>query len=156
MSFTRSTGQGFKSSPSTKTLSVANAPSVLQRLAARSLTTSGLLVRIQQHFGHRLHLVWKSHRLHLVRKGASTHFVQDERCVEIVIPMGLDRFCRGLAADWIEGLCSCAFVCMIGSLLPTSRIRRHCFCGPRSPESQEYFFLDRSSLRYLHECKPHF
>ena len=61
-----SLGQGNPSSLLCSTLS-ARRLSIVDRLAARSLTGRGLNIHVQQHFGYRLHLEWSgdpnNHRL---------------------------------------------------------------------------------------------
>ena len=52
-----SLGQGNHSSLQSRTLS-ARRLSIVDRLAARSLTGRGLNIHVHQHFGYRLHLEW--------------------------------------------------------------------------------------------------
>jgi hypothetical protein len=133
MSFTRSTGQGFESSHSNRMLNTANRFCIVQRLVARSLSGDGLHIQTHQHFGHRLHLVWSrpsiqcslddeldvEDRVRINCELGRVAVRPDDRCLERVIPIGVDSFFKELVNGGAQDLFFCA--CRYGWLPFQSR-----------------------------------
>jgi hypothetical protein len=169
---TRSTGQGFQSSHSTRTLTAASRFSVVRRLAARSLSGDGLHIRTHQHFGLKLHLVWSlpsiTANIHTLAAGlnltswgcirrtlrhAADAVRADERCVQRVIYIGMHNFCNELVRVGAEGLCFCA--CVYG-WLPVRNLEDKTFdCFHRGDWLGVTKYLDDvpTELRYLRDRK---
>ena len=97
MSLTRSIGQGNFHSQFNH-----DGTSIVKRLASRSLTGRGLQIKIHQHIGYRLHLLWNS--------------TNDERarsmCIERVFLTyhEVSDFCETLTSKAFEGMCDCACI----------------------------------------------
>ena len=76
-------------------------PSIVDRLAARSITARSLQIRVHQHFGYRIHFEWN---------GGSSGNVSS-RFMERRFMMHSDTqtFCIQLCKKGLEGLCSCVY-----------------------------------------------
>jgi len=105
--FQRSTGRGSLHSKMTTAVS-SNNPSIVSRLFSRSITGRNLDIKIHQHFGKRIHLVWKT----LDKSHSNTTYRNPpERCMEryFILYKELENFCRELNYGALEGLCDCVF-----------------------------------------------
>lgn len=73
---------------------ISGSSSIVKRLASQSLTGRGLSTRVHQHYGFKLHLVWKSTR----------NCVTSETCLERCFYKYADveKFCNELN-DWCVG-----------------------------------------------------
>jgi hypothetical protein len=94
--FRRSKGQGRLKFNSCHTLSTAGASNIVRMPMSRSVTGRQLPIRIHQHFGQRLHLVWHT--------PTKTNY-----CMGRVFLMVADMlaFCHQLTRVGAQGLCSC-------------------------------------------------
>jgi hypothetical protein len=99
-SYRRSNGQGILHSHSQHAFS--NLPSIVERLASRSVTGRGLGIEVHQHCGFRLHILW-------VYRRDVTHYKPIESCFErnFFTYAELQTFCSELASGRFEGLCDC-------------------------------------------------
>jgi len=99
--FHRSNGQGNLHSKMTNRI-FSNGPSIVSRLISRSITGQSLNLKVHEHYGLRLHLVWRTHK----------HDDSSERCMEryFFLYEELETFCRGLKFGAMEGLCDCVFM----------------------------------------------
>jgi len=95
MSPTRSVGQAIYRSKAD-----SSRTSIVQRLASRTLAGQSLGIRIHQHIGFQLHLVW-----HI----ADSNNYKSLRCIERVFLKYKDihDFCMELKNGAFEGLCNC-------------------------------------------------
>jgi len=132
MCLTRSIGQGnFHSKFNT------DGTSIVKKLASRSLTGRDLQIKIHQHIGYRLHLLWNP-------------TPNDERskcmCIEKVFSMynEVSDFCKTLTSKAAyEGVCNCA--CITVSEWFEDKIE------PCHATVTEQVFCHRSSLRTFQE-----
>jgi len=99
MSLTRSIGQGHFNSKFNP-----DGTSIIKKLASRSITGRGLQIKIHQHIGYRVHLLWDP-------------TPNDERsrcmCIERVFSMynEFSDFCKTLTSKAVfEGTCTCACI----------------------------------------------
>ena len=101
ISFHRSNGQGNLHSKMTNRI-FSNSPSIVSRLISLSIIGQSLNVKVYQHYGVRLHVVWRTHKY-----GDSS-----ERCMEryFFLYEELETFCRGLKSGALEGLYDCVFL----------------------------------------------
>jgi len=99
--FQRSTGQGRIHSKTSTTIS-SNNP-IVSRLFSRSITGRNLNIKIHQHFGKTIHLVWKP-----LDKSPNN---PSERCMERYFSLyeEIENFCWELKYGTLEGLCDCVF-----------------------------------------------
>jgi hypothetical protein len=97
--FSASNGQGHPFSRACHTLSTTNS-SIITRLTSRSLCGQSLHIHVHQHFGNRLHLLWK----------CANNRATSEKCIErrFFTSNDTDKFCFELVKGTLEGLCSCA------------------------------------------------
>ena len=134
MSLTRSIGQGHFHSKFNP-----NGTSIIKKLASRSITGRGLQIKIHQHIGYRVHLLWDPNP-------------NDERstcmCIERVFSMynEVSDFCNTLTSKAVfEGTCNCA--CITVSKQFEDKIEQcHAFVT-------EPVFCHRSCLRTIQEYK---
>jgi hypothetical protein len=98
--FSASNGQGNRFSRTCHTLSTTNS-SIIARLTSRSLCGQSLHIHVHQHFGFRLHLLWKC---------ANNH-ATSEKCIErrFFTCNDIDTFCFQLRKGTLEGLCNCVW-----------------------------------------------
>jgi len=80
----------------------SNSSSIVSRLISRSITEQSLKINVHQHFGLKLHLVWRTHR----------YDDSPERCKErcFLIYEELETFCKELKYGARVGLCDCVFI----------------------------------------------
>ena len=92
-------GQGNLFSKMSHRLST-NGSSIVTRRASRSLTKRGLQIQVHQHFGYKLHLVWRG-----TRNGVSSELYGED----LPAPKyeDVDKFCTELKNGALEGLCDC-------------------------------------------------
>jgi hypothetical protein len=76
-------------------------PSIVDRLAARSVTGQSLDIRVHQHIGYRVHFEWKS------GNGNKDNFRAMER--RFFMYSDAKTFCIELYKFELEGLCSCMY-----------------------------------------------
>ena len=76
-------------------------PTILDRLAARSVTAQSLQILVHQHFGYRIHFEWNGGRSDNV----------SSRFMERRFLMGSDTqtFCIEFCKKGLEGLCTCVY-----------------------------------------------
>jgi hypothetical protein len=99
-SYRMSTGQGRPHLHSHHRIS--NLSSIVKRLASRSLTGRGLDIKVHQHYGFRLHLVWEWKRDAQNCKPSESCFVRN-----FFDYKDLEKFCNELVNGGLEGLCDC-------------------------------------------------
>ena len=75
--------------------------SIVQRLISRSLTGRGLDIKIHQHHGYRLHILWEWDR----KKNCKPLESCFERYFDCYTDM--EKFCSELTTGGLEGLCDC-------------------------------------------------
>ena len=97
MSLTRSIGQGNVYSKFNH-----DGTSIVKRFASRSLTGRGLQIKIHQHIGYRLHLLWNPTNDETARS----------MCIERVFLMyhEVSDFLEKLTSKAFEGMCDCACI----------------------------------------------
>ena len=130
MSLTRSIGQGHFHSKFNP-----DGTSIIKKLASRSITGRGLQIKIHQHIGYRLHLLWNP-------------TPNDEMCIESVFSMyhEVSDFCKTLTSEAVfEGTCNCASI--------TVRERFEDKIEPCHATVTEQVFCHRSCLRTFQEYK---
>ena len=132
------TGQGIPSSLAARAIS-DNRLSIVDRLAARSLTGQGLRVRVHQHYGYRLHLQWKGNRN---REGSSRFMERHFRGFPDVL-----SFCEQLCDGRLEGLTTCVYdMCYKALFHKASTCRREPILS-----SQTYLLRPKRWLRAAEE-----
>jgi len=96
-----SIGRGNPSSLPCRRVS-ARRLSIVDRLAARSLTGRGLHILVHQHYGYRLHLEWS---------GSGSCSRDSSRFLERRFNMfgEAESFCTELCNQGLEGLCTCVY-----------------------------------------------
>jgi len=133
-----SLGQGNPSSLQSRTRS-ARRLSIVDRLAARSLTGRGLDIHVHQHFGYRLHLEWSgdpnNHRSHRFMERRFHRWDQTK------------SFASQLCSRGIEGLCTCVYD---ASYQPPRDKAPRCLRGPFYA-SQELVIMPTHELKILED-----
>jgi len=116
-------------------------PSIVDRLAARSVTALSLQLLAHQHFGYRIHLEWN---------GCSSSRVSS-RFVERRFFMHFDAqtFCIELCSKGLEGLCACMYG-DYNTFIPQKAPR--CLREPFRP-SQKYSLKPKWWLKSLEEIE---
>jgi len=76
-------------------------PSIVDRLAARSVTALSLQILVHQHFGYRVHLEWNGGNSSRV----SSRFMERR----FFMHYDAQTFCIELRRKGLEGLCSCMY-----------------------------------------------
>jgi hypothetical protein len=132
-SYRKSTGQGRLHSHSYHRIS--NLSSIVKRLASRSLTGQGLGIKVHQHYGFRLHLVWEwkrnikncSSRFSFRRPfrpsaSADQKLYISKYCFERNLFTYFDVWllCSELVTGGLEGLCSC--VSCVSDVYPEDKV----------------------------------
>jgi hypothetical protein len=76
-------------------------PSIVDRLAARSVTGQSLQIHVHQHFVYRLHLVWNG----------GSNSMETYRFMEwrFLMNCEIQTFCLELCKFGLEGLCACVY-----------------------------------------------
>jgi hypothetical protein len=118
-------------------------PSIVDRLAARSVTGQSLNIHVHQHVGYRVHFEWDRGTKAMERR---FHMHSDA-----------ETFCEELCKFGLEGLCTCVYE-TYHSFTPENTPR--CLHGPFYP-SQKYLlepkwwlkFMEESSVADLCGCK---
>ena len=166
MRFTRSQGQGFQSSRTTRTLTATNRFSIIQRLAARALTGDNLHIQTHQHFGYRIHLVWsrpsiqitldeqmdRNTRIRIINELESLAVQSDDRCLERIIPNGSRSFCQQLMWRGAQNLCFCACrYCWIPISIINSKTTQ-CYRGPTKHRLHDFCYV-RECQSYEYKCQ---
>jgi len=133
-----SLGQGNHSSLQSRTLS-ARRLSIVDRLAARSLTGRGLHIHVHQHFGYRLHLEWSGDP----NNTRSARFMERRfhRWDQT------KSFSSQLCSLGIEGLCTCVYE---ASYQPPHAKAPRCRRGPFYA-SQKHLLLPKHELKSMED-----
>jgi hypothetical protein len=95
----KSFGQGHQSSKLEHNIFKNNSSSIVSRLHSRTLTGRNLQIQIHQHFGYRLHMVWKTKN----QKQSSERYLQRM----ITMTNEMDKFLQELISGGSENLCNC-------------------------------------------------
>ena len=75
-------------------------PSIVDRLAASSITAQSLQIRVHQHFGYRIHFEWNGSNGNVSSRLMERRFLMDS---------DTQTFCIELCKKGLEGLCSCVY-----------------------------------------------
>ena len=133
-----SLGQGNPSSLQSRTLS-ARRLSIVDRLAARSLTGRSLDIHVHQHFGYRLHLEWSgdpnNHRSERFMERRFHRWDQTK------------SFASQLCSRGIQGLCTCVYD---AAYQPPHDKAPRCRRGPFYA-SQKYIIMATHELKILED-----
>jgi len=134
------TGHGNPSSLSCRRVS-ANRFSIVDRLAALSVSGLGLQILVHQHFGYRLHLEWSGNGS---RHRDSSRFMERG----FYLFSEAESFCTELCDQGLDGLCTCVY--------EGHNINRHeraptCRRAPFYP-SQKYLLLPKWQLNYMEDA----
>ena len=134
------TGHGNPSSLSCRRVS-ANRFSIVDRLAALSVSGLGLQILVHQHFGYRLHLEWSGNGS---RHRDSSRFMERG----FYLFSEAESFCTELCDQGLDGLCTCVY--------EGHNINRHeraptCRRAPFYP-SQKYLLLPKWPLNHMEDA----
>jgi hypothetical protein len=130
----------------------AKGSSIITRLVSRSQTEPGLQIQVHQHFGYRLHLLWRG----------TKHEGSSEMCMEKIFLVSGDvqRFCTELEKGALEGLCSCAIAGVVQFMkekgetcfIPLPSEIDGCTCGAWIRDLQEHEDQYRCCCRVSSSC----
>ena len=131
-------GQGNPSSLQSRTLS-ARRLSIVDRLAARSLTGRGLDIHVHQHFGLRLHLQWSGDpNNHRSERFMERRFHRWDQTTS---------FASQLCSRGIQGLCTCVYE---AAYQPPHDKAPRCLQRPLY-DSQKYILLPPCELKIMED-----
>jgi len=118
-------------------------PSIVDRLAARSVTSQSLQILVHQHFGYRIHLEWNGGSSSKV----SSRFMERRSLMH----SDAQTFCIELCKKGLEGLSSCVYG-HYHTFIPKTAPR--CLREPFYP-SQKYSLKPKWWFKSLEEGEEH-